>query len=186
MTTGKAMTYYQQQVLSIRKAVYPHEDLGEKMVRAKKYIHGHYGGIVSLDVMAQEACMSQFHFIRLFRRYFGRTPHAYLKEVRLAEAKRPTTRFSSNRSTCSGCSNVSPHSCGCVGSTTRNRRQRPTPPRQLPAKRRDRRPSRSSQPRDSDRSLSERHSGSPGVTACHAGRFDLRDQQGVVCLQRPF
>lgn len=88
MTTGKAMTYYQQQVLSIRKAVYPHEDLGEKMVRAKKYIHGHYGGIVSLDVMAQEACMSQFHFIRLFRRYFGRTPHAYLKEVRLAEAKR--------------------------------------------------------------------------------------------------
>lgn len=82
------MNFYQQQVLSVRKAFYPHEDLGEKMIRAKKYIDVHYGSVIDLDTMAREACMSKFHFIRLFRRYYGRTPHTYLKEVRLAEAKR--------------------------------------------------------------------------------------------------
>ncbi|HVW60233.1 MAG TPA: AraC family transcriptional regulator, partial [Puia sp.] len=82
------MNFYQQQVLSIRKAVYPHEDLDGKMVRTKKYIDGHYGSVIDLDAMAREACMSKFHFIRSFKRYYGRTPHAYLKEVRVAEAKR--------------------------------------------------------------------------------------------------
>lgn len=82
------MTFYHQQVLALRKAVYPHEDLGEKVIRVKEYIDRHYGCMINLDAMAREACMSKFHFIRLFRKYYGRTPHVYLREVRLVHARR--------------------------------------------------------------------------------------------------
>ena len=82
------MTYYQQQVLSLKKAVYPNDDLAARVIKAKHYIDNHYGAVIDLDAMAREACLSKFHFIRLFRKHYGRTPHTYLKEVRLAEAKR--------------------------------------------------------------------------------------------------
>ena len=81
------MTYYYQQVLSLRKAVYPHRDLTGKIVRAKQYIDAHYAVNISLDQMAREAHLSKFHFIRIFKRYYGRTPHTYLTEVRLTHAK---------------------------------------------------------------------------------------------------
>ena len=82
------MNFYHQQVLAIRKAVYPHGDLGERVIRAKEYIDQHYGSAIDVGRMAREACMSKFHFIRLFRRYYGRTPHIYLREVRLMHARR--------------------------------------------------------------------------------------------------
>jgi len=82
------MTYYQQQVLSLKKAVYPNDDLAVRVIQAKRYIDDHYGSVIDLDAMAREACLSKFHFIRSFRKHYGRTPHTYLKEVRLAEAKR--------------------------------------------------------------------------------------------------
>lgn len=75
-------------MLLIQRVVYPHADLGLKVMQAKRYIDEHYGSDIDLDRMAREACLSKFHFIRLFRRYYGKTPHAYLKEVRLAEARR--------------------------------------------------------------------------------------------------
>jgi AraC-like DNA-binding protein len=82
------MTFYQQQVLSIRKAVYPNEDHTKKIIQARRFIDAHYSSELDLDRIAREACISKFHFIRLFRKYYGRTPHTYLKEVRLAAAKR--------------------------------------------------------------------------------------------------
>jgi len=82
------MTYYYQQVLSLRKAVYPHRDLTNNIVRAKQYIDAHYSANISLDQMAREAHLSKFHFIRTFKRYYGRTPHKYLTEIRLTHAKK--------------------------------------------------------------------------------------------------
>jgi AraC-like DNA-binding protein len=32
--------------------------------------------------------ISKYHFIRLFKRYYGCTPHQYLKEVRVRKAKK--------------------------------------------------------------------------------------------------
>jgi len=82
------MTYYYQQVLSLRKTVYPHRDLTEKIIRAKKYIDAHYSADINLDQVAREAHLSKFHFIRTFAKYYGRTPHIYLREVRLTHAKK--------------------------------------------------------------------------------------------------
>ena len=82
------MTWYHQQVLTMQAALYPHQDLVDRMVRAKQYIDSHYGSDIGLDTLARQACMSKFHFIRLFTRYYGRTPHIYLRDVRMTHARR--------------------------------------------------------------------------------------------------
>jgi len=82
------MTYYHQRVLAMTKALYPHRDQAERIALAKQYIDKHYGSILNLDRVAKEACMSKFHFIRLFTRYYGQTPHVYLRDVRMMHARR--------------------------------------------------------------------------------------------------
>jgi AraC-like DNA-binding protein len=81
------MTYYQQTIQQLQRALYPHQELTEKIIRTKQYIHRHYAENINLDLLSREAWLSKFHFIRLFRRYYGLTPYAYLKEVRLTRAK---------------------------------------------------------------------------------------------------
>jgi AraC-like DNA-binding protein len=41
---------------------------------------------VDLDTLARDACMSKYHFLRVFRRTFGVTPHQFLIEVRIRRA----------------------------------------------------------------------------------------------------
>ncbi len=42
---------------------------------------------VNLDIIADEAYFSKYHFIRLFKSAYGKTPHQYLSGVRIEEAK---------------------------------------------------------------------------------------------------
>lgn len=72
----------------MQAALYPHQDLAGKIVRAKQYIDEHYGTNINLDVLARQACMSKYHFIRLFTRYYGQTPHIYLRDVRMMQARK--------------------------------------------------------------------------------------------------
>lgn len=81
------MTYYQQIVQQLTRELYPNEDITARVIQAKKYIEHNYYLALSLDKMAGEAFVSKFHFIRIYRKYYGRTPYAFLKEVRLARAK---------------------------------------------------------------------------------------------------
>lgn len=81
------MTYFHHIVLDMNRRLYPNEDITARVVEAKRYIDRHYYLALSLDKMAGEACLSKFHFIRIYRKYYGKTPYAYLKEVRLTRAK---------------------------------------------------------------------------------------------------
>jgi AraC-like DNA-binding protein len=81
------MTYYHQIVQQLKQDLYPNEDITARVIQAKKYIEQNYYLALSLDKMAGKAFVSKFHFIRIYRKYYGRTPYAYLKEVRLARAK---------------------------------------------------------------------------------------------------
>jgi AraC-like DNA-binding protein len=58
-----------------------------RVVRAKLYIDAHFSRPIDLDNIADEACFSKFHFVRLFRSIYGKTPHQYLTEVRVARAR---------------------------------------------------------------------------------------------------
>lgn len=59
-----------------------------RAVRAALWIDEHATEDVDLDRAAAEAACSRFHFLRLFARVFGLTPHQYLIRRRLARAAR--------------------------------------------------------------------------------------------------
>lgn len=54
--------------------------------RAKDYLHQHHGEPLSLDAVARAACLSPYHFIRVFARHTGLTPHAWLMQLRARKA----------------------------------------------------------------------------------------------------
>jgi AraC-like DNA-binding protein len=80
-------SFYHEQLLKISGEVYSREDVCDKVVEAKRFIDEHYYTNISLDDMAAKACMSKFHFIRLFKKIYGVTPNQYLVSVRLENAK---------------------------------------------------------------------------------------------------
>ena len=65
---------------------YPKQYLYQQVVRAKLYIDEHFAETVHLDNAAKAAGFSKFHFVRLFRDIYGKTPHQYLTSVRIGRA----------------------------------------------------------------------------------------------------
>jgi AraC-like DNA-binding protein len=82
------MTFYRDEVARLAKTLYPHDDLTKQIKAAKLYIDTHFSDEINLDKIAGKALVSKFHFIRVFKRYYGRTPHQYLQEVRIEMAKK--------------------------------------------------------------------------------------------------
>jgi AraC-like DNA-binding protein len=67
---------------------YPKQYLYRRVVKAKLYIDSHFSSPIDLNNIADEACFSKFHFCRLFRSIYGKTPHQYLTGVRVAHARK--------------------------------------------------------------------------------------------------
>ncbi len=59
-----------------------------RLKRVLDYIEAHYAEPISLDHLATEACLSPFHFARLFRDATGLTPHRYVTHRRIKAAQR--------------------------------------------------------------------------------------------------
>jgi AraC family transcriptional regulator len=55
--------------------------------RACDYIEAHLGDGFTLTDLAQQACVSRFHFARLFRAGTGSSPMAYVQRRRIDRAK---------------------------------------------------------------------------------------------------
>ncbi len=58
-----------------------------RLSQARAYIDACYSSPLDLDQIARQACFSRFHFIRLFRKVYKRTPHQYLIQRRIEQAK---------------------------------------------------------------------------------------------------
>lgn len=58
------------------------------VTRAREYIEAYYNEDVSVAQLASVANLSRFHFIRVFSRETGLTPHVYLTQVRIRHARR--------------------------------------------------------------------------------------------------
>jgi len=56
--------------------------------RVIEYLHANLDRKITVDTMAEVACMSPSHFARIFRDETGAAPAAYLQEVRLHRAKK--------------------------------------------------------------------------------------------------
>jgi AraC family transcriptional regulator len=63
-------------------------ELYRGLVRGRAFLAGHYAEGASLRAAAEAACISPYHFNRLFKSLFRETPHEYLTAVRLHEARR--------------------------------------------------------------------------------------------------
>ena len=59
-----------------------------RLARVIEYMSCHFAEPLTLEQLAAEACISKFHFVRLFRERVGQSPHRYLAELRLDAAQR--------------------------------------------------------------------------------------------------
>jgi AraC-like DNA-binding protein len=67
--------------------VYPKVYLYRRIVKAKLFIDENFAENIDLDNIADTAFFSKFHFIRLFKKTYTKTPHQYLTSVRIERSK---------------------------------------------------------------------------------------------------
>ncbi|MEO8210591.1 MAG: AraC family transcriptional regulator, partial [bacterium] len=61
-------------------------ELYKRVCRAKEFIDSSFTNDLTLEKISKEACLSQYHFLRLFKSVFKKTPHTYLTEKRISKA----------------------------------------------------------------------------------------------------
>jgi AraC-like DNA-binding protein len=64
-----------------------HDETFRRLCRARDLLATEYQSQIFLDEAAREACLSPFHFHRLFRSTFGETPHDFLTRRRMDRAR---------------------------------------------------------------------------------------------------
>jgi AraC-like DNA-binding protein len=69
------------------KAPLTSPDVYKRLCRARDFIDLCYDLPLNLDQISNQACFSRYHFLRLFREAFNKTPHQYLVERRIEKAK---------------------------------------------------------------------------------------------------
>lgn len=67
---------------------HPRMYMYRRIVEAKLFIDSHFADKIDLDNISNQASFSKYHFLRLFKASFGRSPHQYLTQVRLQEARK--------------------------------------------------------------------------------------------------
>lgn len=81
------MTHYQSQLERLRETIYANRAQMAMALRARHYLHAHYAEDLDLRKLADAHRVSPFHLLRLFKRYFGRTPGQYLSDWRVRKAR---------------------------------------------------------------------------------------------------
>ena len=62
-------------------------EVHERLCRARAFIDECYDLPLDLEEISKQACLSRYHFLRLFREAFATTPHQYLIQKRIEKAK---------------------------------------------------------------------------------------------------
>lgn len=75
-----------QQQLPVLKSSTKKEIL-DRLLLATDYIYTFYDQKISLEELSQACYLSKFHFLRLFKIAFDKTPYQYINEVRVQRAK---------------------------------------------------------------------------------------------------
>jgi AraC family transcriptional regulator len=77
---------HQIQDLPFRKPA-TRQEIYRRLSRAVDYLHTAYQRDLRLDELAEVACLSRFHFLRLFRACYSHSPYHYLQLLRLQKAQ---------------------------------------------------------------------------------------------------
>ncbi len=84
----------------MNKISFPRVYLYKQIVEAKLYIDSKFKEKISLEKIATQACFSKFHFHRIFKECYNRTPLEYLTYLRLNEAKLLLAKGNSTKEVC--------------------------------------------------------------------------------------
>jgi AraC-like DNA-binding protein len=84
-------------------------DIYQRISAAKVYIDNNYQESINLEQISQQAFLSRFHFHRLFRQVYKRTPLQYITQKRLDKAK---NLLSDNKTVTEVCNEVGFESIG--------------------------------------------------------------------------
>ena len=58
-----------------------------RLARVMNYIESHFAEPLALAELAEQACLSEYHFCRLFKKATGLSPHRYVTERRIRDAQ---------------------------------------------------------------------------------------------------
>lgn len=64
------------------------EELYKRLVRSRDYIYSCYKDPITIEDLARVASLNQHYFLREFKKLFGTSPHAYIRDLRLKEVRR--------------------------------------------------------------------------------------------------
>ncbi|MCX6317069.1 MAG: AraC family transcriptional regulator [Bacteroidetes bacterium] len=84
-------------------------ELYDRISAAKVFIDAHYHTAINLDRVSQQACLSRYHFHRLFRQVYKKTPHQYISQKRISKAM---SLLAENKSVTDVCNEVGFESVG--------------------------------------------------------------------------
>lgn len=79
-------------------------ELYKRLRIATEYVEEHLHLNLDLDTIAEAACLSKFHFIRIFKEAYGQTPRQYIIAKRLERARE--LLLNSEKSFCDICQEV--------------------------------------------------------------------------------
>lgn len=63
------------------------KELLKKIRKGKAFIDASFTAAIDVEMVAKQACLSEYHFFRLFKKSTGITPHQYILQKRLEKAK---------------------------------------------------------------------------------------------------
>jgi AraC family transcriptional regulator len=63
------------------------EEIQRRLMNATDYIYSFYDQNISLDDIAAAACLSKFHFLRLFKAVYRQTPYQFITSIKIDRAK---------------------------------------------------------------------------------------------------
>ena len=96
-------TFYEREIERIEKDVLLSRHLYVQVRQSKAFMERNYAEQIDAKKMAAAASMSRFHYIRIFRSIYGVTPRRYLRDLRMAKAKK---MLANNRSVTDVCFDV--------------------------------------------------------------------------------
>lgn len=100
MAEHPKMTYYEKELRRIKAVVYGNQAQIDMVIGIRNYIDNNYENELSLDLLSRIRFVSKYHLIRLFKKYYGRTPRQYLIDKRIEQSKKHLESGMSVTDTC--------------------------------------------------------------------------------------
>jgi AraC-like DNA-binding protein len=82
------MTFYKEKLNRLKVIIYKNQAQIDAVIAVRNYINDHYETDLNLKVLSETHCISKYHLLRLFKKYYGLTPRQYVIDKRIEKSKK--------------------------------------------------------------------------------------------------